>query len=324
VHQSLRAEVLPLGISASGRSAYVSIWKRGFSGVAEMNLATGRLRRIKAYADPAADQADGAASGNWLVWDETYSLQSLDKFSIYAFDSATGTVRRIGHSLAGPSGAAWPSPWHAPAVSRRYAAWAQGYGPGGLVEIRLANLATGRVIVIRKGHVQPPFFDGSLVVWPESDRPGAQTKLHAFSLLTGRPTRLPAVLRSVRGTEFVATDGTRTAYFSPDLTRLFYSPAQGQRARMVLRLPAGQDFSQLAIEPGSLAWTTTSATYLASTTTGAYSRVTSQYGYATGSGSVMLISDAPGQKSTRPILPLHVVNPVGITWPGCSAHTVRG
>jgi hypothetical protein len=323
VRRSLRAEVLPLGISAGGRAAYVSIWSHGYSGVAEMNLASGALRRIRTFADPASDQADGAASGNWLVWAETYSLRSLDEFTVYAFDAATGTLRRLGHSLAGPSGTAWPSPWHAPAVSGHYAAWAQGYGPGGLVEIRLANLLTGRVTVISKGHLQPPFFDGSLVVWPESDRPGGQTTLAAWSLVTSRPAPLPAVLRGVHGTEFVATDGAQTAYLSPDLTGLYYSPAQDQPARMMLKLPPGEDFSGLAIQPGSLTWTTTSATYLASTRTGAYTPVTRQYGYATGSGSVVLVSDAPAGKSARPILPLHVVDAASISWPGCRRGTAR-
>src|SRR3989442_1661631 len=86
---------------------------------------------------------------------------------------------RTGHW---PGGVPWPSPWHPPAVSGNYAAWAQGYGAGGEVEIRLANLATGQVKVIRTGHTQPPFFDRNLLVWPESDRPGEQTTLHAVSV----------------------------------------------------------------------------------------------------------------------------------------------
>jgi hypothetical protein len=322
VPQSPGAEVLPLGISADGRMAYVSTWSAGFSGVAALNLASGRLREIKPFADPASDQADGSFGGRWLVWEETYSLQNLDDFTIYAWDSVTGTLRTLGHSLSGPGGTAWPSPWHGPAVGGDYAAWAQGYGPGGGVEIRLADLETGRVVVIRKGHVQPPFFDGQLVVWPESDRPGTQTTLHAASLATGTPAGLPAVLRAVHGTEFVATDGTRTAYLGPDLTRLYYSPGQDQRAQVVLRLPAGVDFADLAIEPGSLAWTTTQATYLASTRTGAYSRVTPYYGYATGSGSAVLISDAPSQKTVHPVLPLHVVDPASIAWPACGGQAL--
>ncbi len=321
VPESLNGEVIPLGMSADGRTAYVSAWTPDFAGVAALNLATGRFAAIQPFADQAADQADGSSGGQWLAWEETYSLASLDDFTVYAWNSATGHLLTLGHSLAGPGGTAWPSPWHPPAVSGSYAAWAQGYGPGGEVEIRLADLATGQVRVIRGGHTQPPFFDRDLVVWPESDRPGAQTTLHALSLTTMRPAALPRVLRAVHGTEFVVTDGTRTAYLNPDLTSLYYSPAQDERAREVLRLPGGEYFSALAMGPGTLAWTTTAATYMASTLTGGYVQVTPEYGDATGSASAVLISDASSQKVAHPVLPLHVISPARVTWPACP---VRG
>jgi hypothetical protein len=314
---SRRAEVQPLGVSATGADAYVSTWSRRFTGVAELDLATGALRRIRAFARPVTDQADGTASGNWLVWAQTYSLSSLDRFTMYAWNGVTGRLRRLGQSGRAPGGQPWPSPWHAPAVGGHYAAWAQGYGPGGLVEIRLANLDTGQVTTIRRGHAQPPLFDGGLVVWPESDAPGTQTTLRAYSLSARRLVPLPAALRAVHGTEFIATDGTRTAYLSPDLTRLYYSARQDQPATLALRLPAGVDFADLAMAPGVLAWTTSRATYLASTRTGAFTQVTPSYGYATGSGSVLLVTDAPGRKAVHPALPLHVINPAGITWPAC-------
>ena len=60
--------------------------------------------------------------------------------------------------------------------------------------------------------------------------------------------------------------------------------------RLALALPAGTDFASLALAPGTLAWTTSQATYLASTRTGAYMQVTRAYGYATGSRSVLLVS----------------------------------
>jgi hypothetical protein len=316
---SRRAEIQPLGVSADAREVYVSAWTAGFSGVAELNRATGRLRRIRAFARPATDQADGSAGGRWLAWAQTYSLSSLDRFTMYAWDSVTGHRLRLGQSLAGPGGTAWPSPWHAPAVSGHYAAWAQGYGPGGLVEIRLADLSTGKVITIRSGHTQPPFFDGSLVVWPESDTPGAQTTLRAYSLTAGRMVPLPPALRAVHGTAFVVTDGVRTAYLGPGLTQLYYSPRQDQAAELSLRLPAGVSFSDLAMAPGTLAWTTSRATYLASTRSGAFTQVTPSYGYATGSGSLVLVSDAPGRRTARPVLPLHVIDPAGLTWAACHA-----
>jgi hypothetical protein len=318
VGTSLRAEVVPLGVSASGTTAFVSAWTAAFSGVAALNLASGSLRPILRFGHPAAEQASGAFGGRWLVWALTYSLQSLDRFTMYAWDSRTGRLEVLGRSTSGPGGVPWPSPWHAPAVSGDWAAWAQGYGPGGLVQIRLANLATGAVRVIRAGHVQPPFFDGSLVVWPESDRPGAQTSLRAYSLPTGRPAPLPPVLRPVRGTEFVATDGVRTAYLSPDLTALYYSPSQAAGARLVLRLPPAVAFAGLSIGQGALAWTTTQATYLANTATGGYAKVTPAYGLAvTGQGAAVLVSDAPAAKAAHPVLAMHVVTAAGIGAPAC-------
>jgi len=316
---SLAGELVPLGAAPDGRTAYVSAWTPAFAGVAALSLATGRLTPISPFASAAQDQADGASSGPWLVWFQTYSLTDLDRFRIYAWDAATGSLRVIGQSLQAPDGTPWPSPWHAPAVSGHYAAWAQGYGPGGLVEIELANLDNGAVTTLRRGHVQAPFFDGRLVVWPESDTPGSETTLRAFSVATHAPAAVSPVLAAVRGTDFVVTDGRRTAYFSPDFTGLFYSPAQDQAARLVLRLTGGNDFTALALAPGTLAWTTTTATYLASTSTGAFTQVTPRFGDATGSSSVVLISDAPAQQAEHPALPTYVVDPAGIDWPACPA-----
>jgi hypothetical protein len=316
---SSSGEMIPLGVAPDGKTAYVAAWTPAFAGVAALTLATGRLHGISAFPDPAGDQADGASAGPWLVWTQTYSVSDLDRFTVYAWNAAGRKLRAIGRSLAAPDGTPWPSPWHAPAVSGHYAAWAQGYGPGGLVEIELADLDDGVVITVRRGHVQAPFFDGDLVVWPESDTPGSQTSLRAYSLVTHAPAGPPPVLAAVRGTDFVVTDGRRTAYLSPDFTGLFYSPAPDQTARLVLHLQAGNDFTALALGPDSLAWTTTAATYLASTATGAFTQVTSRFGDVTGSASVVLISDAPTRQSAHPPLPAHVLDPAAISWPACSA-----
>ena len=315
---SLRGEVVPLGISGDGSMAYVSAWMPAFAGVAALRLSTGTLRPIARFGRPATDQADGAWGGRWLVWEQTHSLRSLDGFTVYGWDSATGLLRRLGHSLNGPDGTPWPSPWHPPAVSGQYAAWAQGYGPGGLVQIRLASLRTGQVTVLARGHVQAPFFDGRLVVWPGSSRPGALTTLHAAVAATGRPAPLPLALRGVRGTDSVVSDGTRTAYLDPGLRTLYYSPAQDRVASPVLRLPTGVSFSNLGLARGALTWSTTRATYVASTTTFGYLQVTPAYGFAvTGTGPDVLVSDAPARKSAHPPLALHVIDAAGVSRGRC-------
>jgi hypothetical protein len=310
---SRRHELVPLGVSADGTMAYVSAWTPRFAGVARLSLTTGALRPIHRFANPASDQAFGAWGGRWLVWEETTSLQSLDNFTVLAWDSVTGRVTRLGHSLAGPGGTPWPSPWRAPAVSGDYAAWAQGYAAAGLVEIRLANLRTGRVTVVRRGHVQAPFFAGRLLAWPESDRPGAVTSLRAADPATGKAAALPPVLGAIRGTDFVASDGAGTAYLGPSLTTLYYSPAPDLRASAVLRLPAGVSFSGLGMGRNLLAWTTTRATFVASTLTGRYLQVTPAYGFAvTGRGSTVLVSDPPGRQARHPALALHVLDAAAV------------
>ena len=126
------------------------------------------------------------------------------------------------------------------------------------------------------------------------------------------------MLRAVRGTDFIATDGTRTAYLDPGLRRLYYSPAPGQTPYVALRLPAGISFSNIGMAQGAIAWTTTRATYLASTTTGGFVQVTPQFGFAvTDTGPDVLVSDAPARKAAHPRLALYVLDAAGIARGTC-------
>jgi hypothetical protein len=302
---SLKATIVPYG--ASTTSVYASVYSASFSGVAALNPASGALTRIQAYPRPSQDQSDGVADGRFLVWKLIYSSSIMDDFDVYSYDAQTGKVRQIGRPVPGPGGQAWPGPWLPPVVSGHYAAWTRGSGPGGEAEVLLANLLTGRTRVIRRGHPEAPFFDGELVVWPESDRPGAPTTMHAVSAVTGRPASLPSVLTAVRGVWDIVSDGTRTAYVSPANTQLYYSPAQDHPARVILSLPNPQTFSDVQIAPGALVWTTNRATYLASTTTGGYAQVTPAFGGSAVGGPYAIIGDYGGKKM-RPILPAHVID----------------
>ena len=75
-------------------------------------------------------------------------------------------------------------------------------------------------------------------------------------------------------------------------------PAPDLAASVVLRLPHGNSFSALGMAQGALAWTTTRATYLASTSAGGYVRVTPAYGFAV-AGRARLGRSA-GQPGSRP------------------------
>jgi hypothetical protein len=99
---------------------------------------------------------------------------------------------------------------------------------------------------------------------------------------------------------------------------LFYSPAPGQAAVVVLRLPAGIAYDNVGLGLGTITWTTTGATYLASTRTGRYLRVTAAYGFAVpGSGAAVLISGAPAGQAAHPVLPLRELDAAVIGGVAC-------
>ena len=126
VPESLRAKVIPLGMTATGHAAYVSIWTPRFAGVAELNLGTGRVRRIQSFGNRVTDQADGSSDGGWLVWEETYSLQSLDRFTVYAWNPGTGPGAQAG-AVTGRAGRRALAEPLAPAGGQRSL---RGVGPG--------------------------------------------------------------------------------------------------------------------------------------------------------------------------------------------------
>jgi hypothetical protein len=317
VPQSLDANVFPFGLSANGTTLYASVRTAGFKGIAAITLATWTVREAQAFASPH-DGAFESGEGPWIAWSEFYSASDQSDYTVYAWDSVTGQLRTLGHSLRGPDGW-WPSPWSAPAVSGHYAAWPVGDGPGPVDKLMLADLATGRERAIYQGDALQPFFDGGLLVWPASARPGGPTTLRAASVTSGRPAVLPAALQGVgvHASEITSSSG-RTAYIiGPEYSKLYYSPSPSEPARVVLTLPAGEQFAAIEMGQGWLAWTTTTATYLASTRTGSYVQVTPIYGLAAGQGSgVVAISDYAG-KSQPAHSSLHLLDFARLAWPSC-------
>src|SRR5262249_5349654 len=71
---SRRVQLVPWSLAHDGRSLFASIYDRdGWSGVARVDVPTGRVARIRDFAHPHTDQADGAFDGRWLVWNEYHS-----------------------------------------------------------------------------------------------------------------------------------------------------------------------------------------------------------------------------------------------------------
>jgi hypothetical protein len=218
--------MVPLAPGRDGRTFFATITTPAFSGVARIQAPTGQVTPIKPFPDADNDQAGGAFDGRWLVWREYHSLSNFDDFTVWAWDSQTGSLRKIGAAKQGPDGKFWPSGWRNPDVNNGVATWEQGSGRQGAGEIHVFHLATGPDRVVRRGHPQGPFFVGrTTIVWPESARPGATTVLRGINATTGARTALPKALRAIRGVSALVTDGRAIAYPSSGFTSLWWSPS---------------------------------------------------------------------------------------------------
>jgi hypothetical protein len=233
---SRRVSLVPWSLAHDGRSFFASIYARsGWSGVARVDVPTGRVTHIRAFAHPRTDQADGAFDGRWLVWNEYHSLESFDDFTTWAWDSQTGAVTQIGAAQRAPDGTFWVSPWRQPDVRDGVATWVQGSGSGGVTDVHVYDLVHGHDTVAHTGHAQGSFLvAGPLVVWPESPAPGAFTQMRAFDPSTGQAVPPPSALRGLRGISGLTTDGRAIAFPSAKYKSLWIAASLGAAPRLVV------------------------------------------------------------------------------------------
>lgn len=233
------ASLDPWALGHDGRSFFATVRSPAFSGVARVDVPTNRITEIQAFPDPAGDQADGAFGGRRLVWSEYHGFDSFDDFMVWAWDSRTGEVMRIGAAARAPNGEPWPSPWRQPDVRGGIATWAQGVGADGLTAVHAYDLRSGRDLVVHAGHTQGSLLlRRHIVAWPESPAPGVETRIRLASAINGRPLRTPRALRALRGVAGLASDGRRIAYPSAPYRSLWWSPALSAPPRRIVAVRA--------------------------------------------------------------------------------------
>ena len=217
---------MPFALAHDRHSFFAAVYSPRFSGVAEVDARTNVVKEIKAFPDRDEDQADGAFDGRWLVWSEYHSLSSPDDFTVWAWDSRSGQVTRIGAATRSSDGEFWESPLQAPDARGGIATWVQGSGPDGVAAVHVYNLRTGHGAVIHRGHAQGSvLFVRHLVGLPESPGPGRVTRMQVASALTGRPAQVPRALRRLDGVSGLDTDGSRIAYPNPPYRSIWWSPS---------------------------------------------------------------------------------------------------
>jgi hypothetical protein len=236
---SRRVALVPWSLAHDGRSFFASIYKRGgWSGVARVDVPTARVTRIRGFAHPMTDQADGAFGGRWLVWNAYHSLENFDDFTTWAWNSRTGAVTQIGAAQRAPDGSFWVSPWRQPDVRDGIATWVQGSGRGGITDVHVYDLAQGRDVVAHTGHAQGSFLvAGPLVVWPESPARGTWTRMLGFDPASGQAVAPPPALQTLRGISGLYTDGHAIAFPSAKYKSLWVAPSLTATPRLVVTAP---------------------------------------------------------------------------------------
>ncbi len=227
--------MVPLALAHDGRTFFAAVHSASFSGVARIDAQTGAVTRIKAFPDPNRDQAVGAFDGRWLVWNEEHDFTNLGDFTVWAWDSQTGRLARIGAATRGPDGEFWPSPLRGPDTRAGIATWVQGAGPAGIGAVHVYALRDGHGMVVHRGHAQSSFLlAGHLVAWPESPAPDRETRMYVASALDGRRVRAPRALRRLRGVSGLDTDGRRVAYPDARYETLRWAPSLRSASRAIL------------------------------------------------------------------------------------------
>ena len=324
VRLSRTTPLVPFALAPDRRSFFAAIYSPGFSGVAEIDARTNAVEQIKAFPHPASDQAGGAFDGRWLVWAEYHSLTSLGDFTVWAWDSRSGRVTRIGAAARSPDGEFWESPLRAPEVLDGIATWVQGSGPGGLATVRVYDLRAGHGTIIHRGHPQGSFlFAGHRVGWPESPRPGRVTRMYAASVLNRKRVRVPPALRALDGVSGLATDGQRIAYPNAPYRSVWWAPSLRRKPQKILAARS-DDHIDDSVQVGRryVGFGVWPHLYVADTRTRRYVEVARHGGWVQVGGTTLLVASGSPTKAVHPRLRIAIV-PLG-KLPPIPACTRRG
>ena len=304
--------LVPFALAHNRRAFFAAVYSSRFSGVAEIDARTSAVRQIKAFPDPAADQADGAFDGRRLVWAEYHSLTSVGDFTVWAWDSRSGRVTQIGAATRSPDGEFWESPLRAPHVRDGIATWVQGTGPDGMAAVHVYDLRTGRGVVVHRGRAQGSFLVARhRVAWPESPAPGLMTRIRAASALTGRRVDVPRALRTLHGVSGLATDGHRIAYPDAQYRSIRWSPSLRRKPREVLTAHPGDHIDDsVQIGRRYVGFGIWPRLYVADVKARRYVQVGRRGGWTRVDGTTLLVAFGSPRKVIHPRLRIAVV-PLG-------------
>lgn len=183
--------------AAAGGVAYGQLNSAAQSGIAKLDFRTRRLTMISRFPPGAGGMGGMAIDPPWLVWEQTDSQTDLGDWSIHVWNLASGTGSVLATHPRPSNGGGGLGYIPSPVLRNGMAAWAQPtQGPGGYqAEVRVANLATGKVSTLDTGQVLGPVYAGPYLIWGKTDNTG-RAALQAADASSLRPVTTPGPLRS--------------------------------------------------------------------------------------------------------------------------------
>lgn len=263
---SRRYAILPIALGLDGRTLFATLHSSAWSGVVRIDTRTDSFTRIKAFDNPAMDQAGGDFDGRWLVWTEWNTPWDLSDFVIWSWDSRSGQVRKLGRAIPDGQGRFWDSSWEDVVAMEGVAAWEQGSGRDDRGQVHAYDLSAGHDRIVRQGHPgEALLLSGRRVIWTESMQRGALTIVRAADAVTGDLVQTPPALAGLRGPVGLVTDGRSIAFTMGFWRSIWWSDSPDDAPRQLFRAtPDGYYFSNpLAVSGRYLYFQVQPRSYLA-------------------------------------------------------------
>ncbi len=188
-----------------GPTVYGQINTADSSGIARLDLGSGRLEELVRFGADVSGTASIAVSPPWLAWTQGNSTRNLFDWTVYARNLESGETLTLATSRR-PDGAFLPGQQPVLSLRASQLAWSQtlpGPGPQLGSELHVFDLAARRDKVLTTGRVSAPVFSGRLLIWGERN-PGGAYSFAAVEALTLAPAPLPEALRVPGSIVFLA------------------------------------------------------------------------------------------------------------------------
>jgi hypothetical protein len=276
-----------------GRQVFAEVGRPGSTHqLVRLDLASGD-RVAVASIDGTAQILAADFDGRYLAYSLLSSTTSLDSWVLYLWDSTSPAApQEISRNATDAAGQAVPGPYNFPIADRGRVFWPRGTLGGGDT-INEYDTATGRQRVVHTGHTTLPFRMGSWLVWPESDSPGALTKLRGMSMDTAQPVALPPVMAAIAGPAAIDAGEESLAWVSTDRTDLYVWHTSWQAPRRVLTTTSGFSLDWPHVAGQLVTWTDTRAQFALDLRSGSYTQITPKFGSTHAWGPVLAIQFAP-------------------------------